>query len=95
MSEKIISNITNQIQYNNIPKYNNLEKYNNLCIPENRAIKNPDAKNWRNITWILTFLYNQKFCNNLYNCLNYSENQKLTNTNSFKFLNILNNLKNV
>ena len=39
MSEKIISNITNQIQYNNIPKYNNLEKYNNLCIPENTAIK--------------------------------------------------------
>ena len=39
MIEKIISNITNQIQYNNIPKYNN------LCIHENTAIKNPDAKN--------------------------------------------------
>lgn len=51
MSEKIISNITNQIPYNNIPKYNNLEKYNNLCIPENTTIKNPDAKNCRNITW--------------------------------------------
>lgn len=39
ISEKIISNITNQIQYNNIQKYNNLEKYNNLCIPENTSIK--------------------------------------------------------
>lgn len=95
MSEKIISNITNQIQYNNIPKYNNLEKYNNFMYTLKYSNKKSRCKKLQKYNLNTNILYNQKFCNNLYNCLNYYENQKLTNTNSFKFLNILNNLKNV
>ena len=85
---EIIYNTTNQ------NTNNNTKKYNNSCIPKNTVIKNPDSKNCRNIVWILTYLYSPKFCNNLCNFLKYCEEQNLTNTNAFKILNIINNLKN-
>jgi len=76
--EKKTNNIIEKKVNNNI--------INNKTVSSNVTIVNDNSKNCRNISWLLSYFYNKKWCENLYNCLTYCSENKLISKNSYRYL---------
>ena len=76
--EKKTNNIIEKKVNNNI--------INNETVPSNVTIVNDNSLNCRNISWLLSYFYNKKWCENLYNCLTYCSENDLKSKNSYRYL---------
>lgn len=88
-------NINLEKKVNNIIEHDfNINEINKETVPSNVTIVNDNSLNCRNISWLLSYFYNKKWCENLYNCLTYCSKNNLTYKNSYRYLLKLNEIKN-